>query len=82
MPFASTSALAPHLVDWQAPGGLAQLERKVIEAVDQALAKGERVTVVLDSVTALAHEGAHEAVSLLRAVLAKIRPYPGALQDD
>lgn len=78
-PFASTSSLAPHLVDWQATGGLSRLLDKVTEGVERALKTSDRLTIVLDSVTRLAEEGSNEAVKVIRAILARIKPFPGRL---
>lgn len=78
-PFASTSTLPPHLVDWQSVGGMARLEQKAVAAVEAALSRGTKVTVVLDSVTTLAEGGVYEATRIIRAVLSRLKPHAGKL---
>jgi hypothetical protein len=75
-PYASTSTLAPGLVNLHEEGGLAAMETLVLDAVVRRKA-GDRVLVVIDSVDALAEFGVHAVVSLLRRVLKLLESIPG-----
>lgn len=75
-PYASTSTLAPGLVNVYDEGGLAAMEKLVLDAVVRRKA-GDRLLVVIDSVDALAEFGVHAVVSLLRRVLKLLENNPG-----